>query len=179
MWQAKLFDDEFDDTFTTGVVNVASVPKLSPFRYPGGKTWFIPYIRQWLSPHVRQKQNLTPVSPEHFIEPFMGGGSMSLTVASERLAKKTTMVEIDADVAAVWQTVLHVEDGEWLANKIVNTSLTLENVGALLNAVSMTVRERAFQTIVKNRVYLKNTHHVNMSELVIGRNLQWLRMPRT
>jgi hypothetical protein len=51
MWQAKLFDDEFDEAFSVGVVNVASVPKLSPFRYPGGKTWFIPYIRQWLSPH--------------------------------------------------------------------------------------------------------------------------------
>jgi DNA adenine methylase len=28
-------------------------------------------------------------------------------------------------------------------------------------------------------VPMKNTHHVNMSELVIGRNLQWLRMPRS
>jgi DNA adenine methylase len=153
MWQAKLFDDEFDEAFSASVVNVASVPKLSPFRYPGGKTWFIPYLRQWLSPHVRQKQHLTPVAPEHFIEPFLGGGSMSLTVASERLAKNTTMVEIDADVAAVWHTVLNREDGEWLANRIVSIPLTTENIGALLNAVPTTVRERAFQTIVKNRVY--------------------------
>src|SRR5947207_378393 len=152
MWQAKLFDDEFNEEFPVGIVNVASVPKLSPFRYPGGKTWFIPSIRQWLSPHIRQKHNLTPISPEHFVEPFLGGGSISLTVASERLVKNTTMVEIDADVAAVWQTVLNIEGGEWLANRIVSYSLTTENVEALLNDVPITVRERAFQTIVRNRV---------------------------
>jgi len=152
MWQAKLFDDEFDEAFSVGVVNVASVPKLSPFRYPGGKTWFIPYIRQWLAPNIRRKHHLTPVSPEHFIEPFLGGGSIGLTVASERLVKKTTMVEIDADVAAVWQTVLDSQDGEWLANRILSYSLTIENVEALLGDAPTTVRERAFQTIVRNRV---------------------------
>lgn len=30
------------------IVNVATVPHRSPFRYPGGKTWLVPYIRQWL-----------------------------------------------------------------------------------------------------------------------------------
>ena len=149
MWQATLFDD----TFSVGMVNVASVPKLSPFRYPGGKTWFIPYIRQWLSPHIREKYHLTPRAPEHFIEPFLGGGSMSLTVASEGLVRKTTMVEIDVDVAAVWQTVLNSEDALWLANRIVSYALTVENVRTLLSEVPTSIRERAFQTIVKNRVY--------------------------
>jgi DNA adenine methylase len=152
MQQLKLFNEESDKEFSAGIVNVASVPKLSPFRYPGGKTWFIPYIRQWLSPYIRQKHNLIPISPEHFIEPFLGGGSISLTVASERLAKKTTMVEIDPDVAAVWHTVLNIEDGKWLANRILSYSLTIENVEALLNDIPITVRERAFQTIVRNRV---------------------------
>ena len=30
------------------IVNVASVPQRSPFRYPGGKTSFVPYLRDWL-----------------------------------------------------------------------------------------------------------------------------------
>jgi len=29
-------------------VNVASVPQRSPFRYPGGKTWFVPTFRRWM-----------------------------------------------------------------------------------------------------------------------------------
>jgi DNA adenine methylase len=30
------------------IVNVASVPQRSPFRYPGGKTWLVPRVRRWL-----------------------------------------------------------------------------------------------------------------------------------
>lgn len=30
------------------IVNVASVPFRSPFRYPGGKTWLVPQIRHCL-----------------------------------------------------------------------------------------------------------------------------------
>jgi len=44
------------------IVNVASVPQRSPFRYPGGKTWLIPRIRQWLRSFKKK--------PELFIEPF-------------------------------------------------------------------------------------------------------------
>ena len=47
------------------VVNVASVPQRSPFRYPGGKTWLVPYVRLWLS-------SITPPLQE-LIEPFAGG----------------------------------------------------------------------------------------------------------
>lgn len=46
-------------------VNVAAVPQRSPFRYPGGKTWLVPYARTWLS-------NLYP-KPAVLIEPFAGG----------------------------------------------------------------------------------------------------------
>jgi len=57
------------------IVNVASVPQRSPFRYPGGKTWLVPYVRMWLKarPH--------PI--EELIEPFAGGGIVGLTAAFE------------------------------------------------------------------------------------------------
>lgn len=148
MWQGSLFGEEL----SARIVNVASVPKLSPFRYPGGKTWFVPYIRHWLSPVVRQKYQLSPIYPEHFIEPFVGGGSISLAVASESLVPSITMVELDNDIAAVWQTVLDVENGSWLAHEILAYDLTLENIQSLLDAVPATLRERALQTVVKNRV---------------------------
>ncbi len=148
MWQTTFFDEDF----SARVVNVASVPQLSPFRYPGGKTWFVPYIRRWLDPAVRRRHQLSPVNPRRFIEPFLGGGSISLTVASEGLVPNVVMAEIDADVTAVWQTILNPENAIWLADKITHYSLTPENVGALLNECPVNVYERAFQTIVKNRV---------------------------
>lgn len=148
MWQASLFDE----AVSVGIVNVASVPKLSPFRYPGGKTWFVPYIRRWLDPFVRSKYALSPVRPARFIEPFLGGGSISLTVAAEQLVPDVIMSEIDTNVAAVWQTMLDAENAIWLADKIAGYALISENVSALLSENPVKVRERAFQTIVKNRV---------------------------
>ncbi len=143
----------FDDSFFTHRVNVASVPQLSPFRYPGGKTWFIPYTRQWLSSAVRAKYKLHPLQPARFIEPFLGGGSNSLAVASEHMVSSVLMMEIDADVAAVWQTLLNKEESDWLANRICTYKLSMESVVTLLEQPASTTRERSFQTIVKNRVY--------------------------
>ena len=97
MWQTTFFDEDF----SARVVNVASVPKLSPFRYPGGKTWFVPYIRRWLDPAVRERYQLSPINPSRFIEPFLGGGSISLTVASEKLVPHVVTAEIDADVVVL------------------------------------------------------------------------------
>jgi len=75
------------------IVNVASVPQRSPFRYPGGKTWLVPRVRHWLFSLPRR--------PEEFIEPFAGGAIIGLTVAAEGLANHVTLVELDEQVAAV------------------------------------------------------------------------------
>ena len=133
----------FDDTRQEQIINVASVPQRSPFRYPGGKTWLIPRIRQWL--------NSLPSRPCELIEPFAGGGIVSLTVAFEDLARRVTMVEQDAQVAAVWQTVLNGQ-GEWLAEEIVNFQMSPETVQAALAKPEDGARELAFKTILKNRV---------------------------
>jgi DNA adenine methylase len=124
-------------------INVASVPQRSPFRYPGGKTWLIPYLRDWF--HSKSKV------PTRFIEPFAGGGIVSLTVAFERLAKHVVFAELDHGVAAVWRVVLNGH-AEWLAKEILGFELTLQNVRKVLDAPAETVREMAFQTILRNRV---------------------------
>ena len=148
MYQGVLFDHDH----LAHVVNVASVPQRSPFRYPGGKTWLVPRIRQWLNPGVRAQLGLAPTRPTEFIEPFVGGGIISLTVAAERLAEHVTMVELDEDVAAVWQTILDAEQGAWLAHQILDFNLTSETVQELLSHDPMTTAERGFQTLVRNRV---------------------------
>jgi DNA adenine methylase len=127
------------------VVNVASVKHRSPFRYPGGKTWLVPRVRQWLVslPEDRRKE---------LIEPFAGGAIVGLSVAFERLAEHVTLVELDDEVAAVWKTIITQNEGEWLAEQIRNFNLTREMVQTLLETAPVSLRERAFQTIVKNRV---------------------------
>ena len=124
-------------------VNVASVPQRSPFRYPGGKTWLIPYLRDWLRSQAK--------TPTRFIEPFAGGGIVSLTVAFERLANHVVFAELDSGVAAVWRVVLNGQ-AEWLAKKILGFEVTIDNVRAVLDSPAQTVREKAFQTILRNRV---------------------------
>lgn len=125
------------------IINVSSVPQRSPFRYPGGKTWLVPYIRQWLTS--------LPMRPVEFVEPFAGGAIVGLTVAAEQFADHVTLVELDDQVAAVWHTILE-GDAEWLANQIISFNLTSETVEVVLSQTEVTLREKAFQTIIKNRV---------------------------
>lgn len=126
------------------VVNVASVPQRSPFRYPGGKTWLVPRIRQWL----RSLDH----APTVLVEPFAGGGIVGLTAAFEELAEHVILVELDKQVAAVWQTILGGE-AEWLAERILSFEMTLENARETLASTAGGAREQAFRTILKNRTF--------------------------
>lgn len=140
--QASLFPEmEIATKKPMRVVNVASVPQRSPFRYAGGKTWLIPTIRKWL----RDNQST-------LIEPFLGGGSVSLSSVMENLAPKAIMTELDEEVAAVWETILS-DECEWLVDRIRTFQMTRENVIELLEKEKKEHKETAFCTIVKNRVF--------------------------
>jgi len=125
-------------------VNVASVPQRSPFRYPGGKTWFVPAFRRWMA-------SLDP-QPRLLIEPFAGGGIISLTALFENLVDRVVMAELDEDVAAVWQSIVN-GDAQWLADQIKNFNLTKETVLEEIGKKPTDLKHRAFQTILKNRTY--------------------------
>lgn len=142
--QLSLFTELCQDLALPKPVNVASVPQRSPFRYPGGKTWFVPTFRDWIS-------NLYP-KPEILLEPFAGGGIISLTALFENLVARVVMVEIDEDIAAVWQSVV---DGhaEWIAKRILSFELTKESVISEISKTDVETREKAFQTILKNRTF--------------------------
>lgn len=124
-------------------VNVASVPMRSPFRYPGGKTWLVPYIRAWL----RHKKS----PPSLLVEPFAGGAIVGLTAGFEELTRHIVLVENDSNVAAVWQAIFGGQ-AEWLAAHIEQFELSKDNVLKVLQKKPTTQRERAFATILRNRV---------------------------
>ena len=141
--QINMFE-EVENNIDQSVVNVASVPQRSPFRYPGGKTWLIPTVRQWLKQEGKSVQEL--------IEPFAGGGIVSLTAAFEKLSNHITMVEMDEEIAAVWEIILK-ENNKWLADKILTFELTHENVKSELDRPRKKLKDIAFCTILKNRIF--------------------------
>ena len=139
--QRLLFSDEVEPA---KVVNVASVPHRSPFRYPGGKTWFVPRLREWL---LSQRSK-----PSRLIEPFAGGGIISLSAVFENLVDTALMVELDHEIAAVWETILD-GNADWLANRILSFDMTKENAVLELGKIRQSTKEIAFQTIIKNRTF--------------------------
>jgi len=128
---------------TENVVNVASVPQRSPFRYPGGKTWLIPQVRRWL-------QGLPPRPPK-FIEPFAGGGSIGLTVAFENWADRVVMIELDEGVAAVWKTILGARSDHFV-RRILDFPIGRDAVLETLSERASSQEDLAFQTLLRNRV---------------------------
>lgn len=127
----------------TEVVNVAQMPLRSPFRYPGGKTWAIPRVRQWL--------RSLPSRPRTLIEPFAGGAIIGLTVAFEQLADNVVLVELDDDVASVWKTILN-GDGNWLVEQIAGFQMSRDAVRRLHEKADKSIRDRALVTVVQNRI---------------------------
>jgi len=142
--QALLFPEVQDRFEMPKPVNVASVPQRSPFRYPGGKTWFVPTFRRWIS-------TMYP-KPKILVEPFAGGGIISLTALFENLVQKAVMVELDDEIAAVWESIVK-GDAEWLANRILTFELSREAVINEIKRLPLTQKEKAFQTILKNRTF--------------------------
>ncbi len=142
--QAMLYPELPENIEIPKPVNVASVPQRSPFRYPGGKTWFVPTFRSWMA--------RTCPKPGILVEPFAGGGIITLTALSEKHTQKAVMVELDEEIAAVWQSIVN-GDAEWLANRVLAFALTKETVIQELKKNPRTLREKAFQTILKNRTF--------------------------
>lgn len=130
----------------TQPINVAQVRQLSPFRYPGGKTWLVPDVRAWLQSFPRR--------PALFIEPFAGGAMAGLSVAAEGLADQVLLGELDEDVAAVWAVIFAGSDAEaqslmaWIAD----FPVALDAVRSVLDTPPGSRARQAFRTIIKNRM---------------------------
>ena len=120
-------------------VNVSCVRQLSPLRYPGGKTWMVPYIQSELS----------GVGYYKVVEPFAGGGIISLTAIEYGLVEEAALLEKDEGVAALWKTIL--EDNNWLVNSIVSFNSNRKNVEKTVMSSCRDRRSLALRTIIRNR----------------------------
>lgn len=124
------------------VINVSSVPQRSPFRYPGGKTWLVPVARKWF----KQAKG-----DSLLIEPFAGGGIISLTAVAESYFNHATMVELDDDMAAAWETIFSEDDCEWLVNRVKTFVVTADDINRSIYLADKGTKERGFATLVRNR----------------------------
>jgi len=148
------------------VVNVATVPQRSPLRYPGGKTWLVPHIREWL-----QRRR-----PKILIEPFAGGAIVSLTAIMEDLVDAAVMVELDFDVAAFWRTALKGDVA--LQERIRRFEPTVECLREMEQSPPATVEDRGFRTLVLNRtrrggVLARGASFYNLGENGKGVRSRW------
>lgn len=209
--QTALFDS---GPATPAPVNVASVPQRSPFRYPGGKTWFAPRLREWLANQKRK--------PEILIEPFAGGGILAAGAGLVKngeagkgvlsrwypatLAKRLRAIDRvkekmrfeqgdglellarcrDARAAVFFIDPPYTAGGKKAGSRLythhqLNHEVLFEACAGLKGDFIMTyddatevrklARRHGFQA---KPVAMKNTHHAELTELVIGRDLSWM-----
>src|SRR6266513_3647337 len=116
---------------------------LSPFRYPGGKSRLRATIIDWIS-HLGFR-------PRHFVEPFAGGASVGLAIAELDLADHVTLVEIDPDVSAVWDVVLHGKAGAF-ADRISTFRLSRSTAAEVIAREPTDQLMRAFRCLLLNRI---------------------------
>ena len=143
MDQFNLFSSS-DIEAKPAIESISHARHYSVFRYPGGKSWAVPFIKRWLQKLGR---------PKKFIEPFAGGAVVGLSVALENLADHVILIEKDPNVAAVWEIICNGSDGDIksLCSKLENFTPSRELVIELLAKNETDTLNRAFKTILKNR----------------------------
>lgn len=176
MKQLDLFDIAPSNSISN-VVNVASIPQRSPFRYPGGKTWFVPTARKWFDKN-RGKT---------LIEPFCGGAIISLTAVMENWFNHAIMIELDEDVAAVWKTIFFVDPPYTAAGKRlynyheIDHDLLFQKLSEVKGDFILTyddveeIRDIANSYGLQWRtIPMQTTHLVKKEELIISNNFDWI-----
>jgi DNA adenine methylase len=153
----------------SGVVNVATVRHISPFRYPGGKTWLGPTISSWLQHNGNR--------PSLLIDPFVGGGSVPFSILCQGLVDRIILGEKDPDVSAVWQCVFSSQQA-LLCERILRFPISRENVLEELGRPATTNLDRAFQTILRNRtshggILASGAHILSKGENGRGVSSRW------
>lgn len=135
--------------------------QVSPFRYPGGKTWLVPTITAWL----RRRSEL----PNTLVDPFAGGGSVPLGVLGEGLVDRIVLGELDPDVSAVWKCVFSPQQDR-LIRRIITFSMSRENVIRELSRRPRSEVDHAFQVLLKNRTFRGGILAPGASLMNVGEN---------
>lgn len=87
------------------VIDLEQFPKLrtaeylSPFRYPGGKTFLTGYL-------ASIAENLPASTNVHYVEPYCGGAGAALGLLSQKKIKRAHLNDGDVRVYSAWRAIL-------------------------------------------------------------------------
>ena len=112
--------------------------------------------------------------PREMAEPFAGGAIVGLSCLFDSLVQQTVLVEKDEDVAAVWEVIVY-GDGLRLANDILRFDPSDENIKNQLKLPTTDRYQRAFSTILRNRVQRGGIIADGASVLKKGENNKGMR----
>lgn len=87
----------------------------TPLRYPGGKTSLGKMVTQ-----IIEDADLDPV---HYIDPFAGGGGLSLSLLFNDCVQEIHLNDLDRSIFCFWWAILN--DTEKFINKIEKTKITI------------------------------------------------------
>lgn len=120
---------------------------LSPLRYPGGKTRFIPHLREIL--HGR--------SFDAVVEPFCGGATVSLGMLEHGLADTAHITDGDPLVSAFWiATAWHTEA---LIEYMMDEPVTVCRWKYWDSVEPTSLIDRAMKALFKNRTTFSGLIH--------------------
>ena len=114
---------------------------ISPLRYPGAKRRLARYIAEAL------EQN--DLQPDLFIEPFVGGASVSLALLRLGKVKQVGIADKDPLVSSFWKAVFW--DTKWLIDQVQNVDISVNQWKRFRDSAPTTERDRALKCIYLNR----------------------------
>ncbi len=91
-------------------------PTITPLRYPGGKTWLLPYVTKFLT--------INNIKLDTIVEPFAGSASISIGLLTQKLAEYAYICENDPLIFSFWNSVFKKNDE--LVETIKNLEINLD-----------------------------------------------------
>lgn len=97
----------------TGTARVAKRPRVSPLRYPGGKSALYPRLRELI-----RNNGLAGCT---YVEPYAGGAGAALSLLATGQVERIVINDLDPAIAAFWTTLIH--DPDLMIKRIRRTKL--------------------------------------------------------
>jgi DNA adenine methylase len=108
-------------------------------------------------PYVAAALAANELKPNLFVEPFAGGASVALELATSGAVEQIGIADLDPYVAAFWKTVFY--DCDWLCEQVEKIEITLETWKRMKSAHYTAERSQALACLFLNRTSFNGTLH--------------------